>query len=84
MTTITPKEYAYLRDYIRDDPSEEREQHLKMELGALLELATVAYVLVDIEELHRSILMDNKDWDGWADNYIRDLRKALGKHIGEG
>ena len=52
-----------------------------MELGALLKLATVAYVLLDINELHRSILMDNKEWNDWADNYIRDLREALDSHL---
>jgi hypothetical protein len=82
MTTITPKEYAYIRDYIKDNPSKERELHLKKELGALLKLATVAYVVFDINKLHESILMDNKEWNDWADSYIRDLRTALNKHIG--
>ena len=82
MVTITPSEYAYLRDYIQNNPSKEREQHLKKELGALLKLATVAHVVFDINELHKSILMGNKEWDDWADNYIRDLRNANNKHIG--
>jgi hypothetical protein len=84
MATITPSEYAYLRDYIQDNPSKERERHLKKELTALLKLAKLAYILVDINELHESILMGNKEWDDWADSYIRDLRQALNRHIGEG
>ena len=86
MVTITPREYAYIRDYIQENPDdeiiEERKTHLKKELGALLKLATVAHVILDITELHKSILMDNKEWDDWADNYIRDLRTANNKHIG--
>jgi hypothetical protein len=80
MVTITPEEYAYIRNCLSDYEGaerQEREEHLKKELNTLLELAKKACILLDIDKLHRSIIVDDNDtWNDWANTYIRELQET--------